>query len=123
LCAFIPRGLHEINCTNPGNVIRLYRLTQDWVEKQATWNKRKNGSVRGSAGADGADSNAGVALIGDCTATGQRTIDITPFVQEWTNGVLNYGMVLTDTGTDGVDFSSSESGNSPVLTVTHRTSP
>ena len=44
------------------------------------------------------------AVTGDCTATGLRSIDLTRFVQEWSNGAPNYGIVLTDSGTDGVDF-------------------
>ncbi len=41
--------------------------------------------------------------------TGQRLIDLTLFVQEWSNGTPNHGLVLTESGTDGIDFSSSES--------------
>jgi hypothetical protein len=120
--AIITSALLQVNCTNAGHSVRLYRLTQSWVENQATWNERSAGSPWASAGADGAGSNAGLALTGVCSATGQRVIDITAFVQEWAKGTLNHGMVLTDSGTDGVDFSSSESANSPVLTVTHKAS-
>jgi hypothetical protein len=51
-----------VNCTNAGNTMRLYRLTQGWVEDQATWNERATGSTWGVAGADGTASHAGVAL-------------------------------------------------------------
>ena len=120
--AVITSAVLQVNCTNPGNAMQLYRLTQDWVEDEATWNQRATGVPWGSAGADGAASNAGVALTGDCTATGLRLFDVTRFVQEWSNGAPNYGVVLTDSGTDGVDFASSESGTSPVLTVVYRAS-
>jgi hypothetical protein len=112
----------QVTCTNPGNAMRLYRLTEDWVEDQATWNQRATGLAWGSAGADGTGSNAGVAETGDCTSAGQRGMDITRFVQEWSNGAPNYGIVLTDSGTDGIDFSSSESTASPTLTVLFKSS-
>jgi hypothetical protein len=109
-----------LNCTNAGNAMRVYRLTQSWVEDQATWNERATGTSWGAAGADGAASNAGVALTGDCTVIGQRAIDVTPFVQEWSNGTPNHGVVFIESGTDGVDFDSSESAQSPVLSVTFK---
>jgi len=107
----------EINCFNPGNVMNLYRLTEEWVESEVTWNERRAGVPWSSPGADGTGSHAGTALSADCTATGWRSFDITAFVQEWADGAPNYGLVFTDTGTDGVDFDSSESTNPPVLTV------
>ncbi len=112
----------QVNCTDFGNPLRLFRLTQDWVEDQATWNQRSNGLAWGSPGADGAASNAGVESIGDCTTTGVRLFDLTRLVQEWSNGAPNFGMVLIDSGADGVDLDSSESANSPVLTVTFKAS-
>jgi hypothetical protein len=110
-----------LNCTNVGMAMRVYRLTESWVENEATWNERASGVPWTTAGADGAGSNAGVALNGDCTATGQRSIDITQFVQEWSNGAPNHGVVMIDSGTDGVDVDSSESAISPVLNVLYRT--
>ncbi len=109
----------ELNCTNIGNTIKIYRVTEDWVEGEVTWNDCKDSTLWANAGADGPGSNAGVSIDGDFSATGWRTIDITQFVQEWSDGASNYGIVMTDTGTDGIDFDTSESGNSPVLTVTY----
>jgi hypothetical protein len=113
----------RLNCTNAGNVMSFYRLTEEWIENEATWNQRRAGVPWSSPGADGAGSNAGVSVPGDCTTTGQRLIDITRFVQEWADGAANFGLVMTDSGTDGVDFSSSESGASPLLTVEYRSAP
>ena len=56
----------------------------------------------------------------DCTATGLRSVDVTGLVQDWSSGAPNFGVVVTDTGTDGIDFGSSESASSPVLTVQFR---
>ena len=110
----------QLTCTNAGNLMRVYRVTQSWVEDQATWNERATGVTWAAPGADGASSNAGAALTADCTVTGSRLVDLTPFVQEWTNGTANNGIVFVESGTDGIDFTSSESAASPVLTVTYR---
>jgi alkaline phosphatase len=119
LGAVITSATLKVNCTNTGNIMKLYRLTEDWVESQATWNNRSSGTPWTGAGAQ-SGSNAGVAINGDCTALGWRTIDIAQFVQEWSNGAANYGIVLMDSGSDGVDFASSESANLPLLTVTYQ---
>lgn len=98
----------EVNCFNSGNTMKLYRLTEDWSQDTVTWN-----SPWTDPGAEGDISNAGVALDGNCSSTGWCSFDITLFVQEWSDGAPNYGIVLTDTGTDGVDFYTSESSAPP----------
>ena len=120
--AVITSAVLQLTCTDSGSAMQVYRLTQNWTEDQTTWNERAPGSAWASPGADGAGSNAGVALVADCTTTGQRLVDVTRFVQEWTDGAPNYGIVLIESGTDGVDFSSSESGISPVLSVAYKSS-
>jgi hypothetical protein len=115
--ATIASAILRVNCTNPGNVFKAYRLLEDWVEGEANWTRRSNAAVWTVPGADGAGSNAGAALSGDCTIAGLRSVDITAFVQEWTSGAANAGIVLVEGGTDGLDFDSSESATSPVLTV------
>ncbi len=110
----------QLNCTNAGNLLQVYQLTQSWVEAQATWNERATGVSWGAAGADGAAANTAAPLTADCTVTGARLVDLTPFVQAWVNGSANHGVVFVDSGTDGVDFGSSESAASPILTVVYR---
>jgi len=117
--AIITSATLKVNCTNLGNIMKLYRLTEDWVESQVTWNNRSSGTPWTGAGAQGG-SNAGVAINGDCTALGWRTIDVTQFAQEWSSGAPNYGIVLIDSGSDGIDFDSSESANPPLLTITYQ---
>ncbi len=111
----------RLTCTNPGNPMAIYRLAEDWDEDQATWNERRPGVPWSVPGADGPGSRAGDPVAGDCTTTGQRFIDVTPLVQAWSDGAPNHGLVLVEGGTDGVDFGSSESGDSPVLTVVYHT--
>jgi hypothetical protein len=118
--AIITSATLQVSCVDPGNVMGLYRLTEGWVEDQATWNERSTGVAWTVPGADGAGSNAGVGLAAACTATGPKAVDITQFVQEWSNGAPNHGLVLTESGSDGVDVASSESANSPVLTVVYK---
>jgi hypothetical protein len=108
-----------VSCSNPGDLLRVYRLTEDWVEGQATWNERSAGVPWTDVGADGPQSHGGVFVVGDCKATGQRSIDLVPLVQEWSDGAANHGVVLTDTGPDGVQIDSSESASPPVLRVTY----
>ena len=112
----------EINCTNAGNTLKLYRLIQDWNETEATWNSRTASYQWSTPGADGPYSRATTPVDGDCSATGLRTIDVSSMVQDWSNGSQNYGILIADSGTDGVDIDSSESANPPVLTVTFRPS-
>jgi hypothetical protein len=118
--AFISSAVLQLNCTNFGNMMRVYRLTQSWNENEATWNQRSAGVAWGAPGADGAASRVAAFVNADCTATGLRSIDVTGLVQDWSSGAANYGLVVTDTGTDGIDFGSSESASSPVLTVQYR---
>jgi len=102
----------KVNCFNFGALMQVYRVTSDWSESTVTWN-----SPWTSPGGDYDDT---VVVDGDCTATGLRTIDITEFVQAWSDWAANFGIVLTDSGgNDGIDFYSSESGSPPVLTVTY----
>ncbi|MCD6393212.1 MAG: DNRLRE domain-containing protein, partial [Planctomycetes bacterium] len=106
----------QVNCTNLGAMMQVYRLTSDWSENTVTWNDASSGTPWSIPGGD---YDSAVAVNGDCTALGLRTIDVTTFVQAWSDGTDNYGILLTDTSTDGVDFDSSESGNPPLLTVVY----
>ena len=110
--AIVVSATLQVNCTNLGAMMQVYRLTSDWAEENVTWNSPWDNP--------GGDYDPAIVVNGDCTATGLRTIDITEFVQAWADGTANYGILLTDTGgTDGVDFDSSEGGNPPLLTVVY----
>ena len=54
--AFISSAVLQLDCTNFGNMMRVYRLTQSWNENEATWNQRSTGVAWGAPGADGAAS-------------------------------------------------------------------
>jgi hypothetical protein len=118
--AIITSASLQLNCTNAGSTMRVFRLIESWVESQATWNQRSTGVNWGSAGAEGTGSNSGVAHSANCGTTGLQVVDLTALVQEWVNGTTNHGMLFADSGSDGIDFSSSESSLSPLLTVSYR---
>jgi len=123
LGATILSAQFQVNCTNVGNTVNVYRLLEDWVESEATWNQRAGGVSWGNAGADGPVSRASAGAAMAFGATGWRTADLTALVQEWSNGAPNHGFVMTDGGADGVDYDSSESANPPVMTVTYQMPP
>ncbi len=108
----------KVYCTNNSvNLLKLYRLTDSWVEDEATWNQRAAGIAwTGEGGA--ATAYEGAGIDGSCSATGWRTINVTQIVQDWSDGEENCGFVILDSGIDGVAFDSSEGANPPVLTVT-----
>ena len=120
--AIVTSAILQVNCTNAGTGDALYRLTQDWIEDEATWNERAIGVPWASPAPMEPDPTPASSVTGDCTATGQRSIDITPLVQEWSGGAPNYGLVFVESGTDGIDFGSSESTSSPALSVVYKSS-
>ncbi len=112
-----------VNCYNAGNRLTAYRLLEDWTETQVTWNRRISGVNWGNPGADGAISRDSAGINWDCLTTGVKTFNLTSMVQAWSGGAANFGLVVTETGTDGVEWYSSEHAtvnNRPLLTVTYR---
>jgi hypothetical protein len=118
--AVIESAILEVNCTNVGTTLYIYRLNEGWDENSATWNTRDGFSPWSDAGAHGPASHDSAGVTGTLSATGSRTVDMTSIVQNWSDGAPNYGVVLVNSGVDGVQFESSESGASPRLTVTWR---
>ena len=51
--AIVTSAVLQLDCTNAGQATRIFRLTQGWVENEATWNERATGLPWGSPGADG----------------------------------------------------------------------
>lgn len=112
-----------VNCFNVGNTLTVYRLLEEWVESEVTWNQRQSGVLWGNVGADGVISRDTVGVSWSCATIGVKTFDLTPIVQEWSSGAPHYGVVIVESGNDGVDFYSSENAtitNRPLLTVQYR---
>ncbi len=120
--AIITSAQLELYCTNEGDVMEVRQLIQDWTEDAVTWNDRTADQTWAAPGADGYGSCYSEPVIeAEWTEIGWHTIDITEFVQHWSDESPNFGLLFSDTGgTDGVDFDSSESDNSPVLTVSYQ---
>lgn len=108
-----------LNVTNLGSGMAIYRMTQDWSES-TTWNDLGGDGLTPGVETDvnplttvgGDDSNENVPV-------GQLNLDITSAARDWIQGGDNFGVGLVPfaNGTNGIDFSTSESGSSPELTV------
>ena len=111
-----------LDCFNKGKGFQVFRVLEDWVEGEASWEKRKTGvawSDPGAVGNKSADRSTEESF--QCSSNGMKDYDITQFAQKWSDGEPNYGIVFESTKTDGVDFYSSEhpnSSNRPLLAVT-----
>ncbi len=102
-------GAHlDLLITNKGVTQDVYQVTQSWSEATATWN---GFSPAGSPTTRPRDS------VITPTSLGLFSINLTSIVQRWVNGEPNEGILLASDNPDGVDYESSESGNSPTLTV------
>ena len=75
--AFISSAVLQVNCTNFGNMMRVYRLTQSWNENEATWNQRSTGVAWGVSGRRRSCVTRRHVVNGDCTATGLGSVDVT----------------------------------------------
>jgi hypothetical protein len=111
-----------VNCVSTAeSAPNAYRLLEDWVESEVTWNNRKTGVAWSDSGADGLSSHAPTAIAWDCQwPQGFKNFDMTSFVQSWADGIENNGVVLIDTSNDGMDFYTGENqyaSNRPLLTV------
>ena len=125
----IPLGSVIISATltlelfNPGDDPLVYQLIEGWVESQATYNDRTTGVAWSDPGAGGTGSHKASA-DGSLPAgsSGTQSVDVTTSVQNWSDGEVNEGWVLEDTGSDGVDIRSSEYAtvaDRPMLSVTY----
>ena len=118
-----------IQVMNQGSGFTVHRMIVPWTEAAATWNSLGSGVSANnveaistpitSAGANNSSSNV---------TTGALVLPITAAVQEWANGTGNNGVVLLpySSGTDGVDFYTSEWSSStqrPKLTVIFTAAP
>ncbi len=91
---------------NPGNNIAVHNMLVDW-NNTATWNV-----MVGGVSTDGTEAEAAIVTTFDPHPTGSFVnVDVTSSVQEWANGLPNFGWVLinTATGSDGgFDWPTSE---------------
>ena len=117
---------------------QVFRLTQSWIQWQATWNSysgyrqsnfaawnQPGGDFVGIMGlTDGSDPYANTTLNLDDNTPGvfEMDLDVTALVTEWYNGVSpNYGLLLTAPEGNGLHFRGDRGPDPtlyPTLTVT-----
>ncbi len=102
----------DLEVTNEGSAISLYRMLQTWSES-STWNSLSSGVQTNDVEAESSpDATTGSVPIG------VLSIDVTASVEAWAAATAsNFGWVVLSTGFNGVDFYSSEGTTPPVLTV------
>jgi hypothetical protein len=117
--------LYEIT-TQSGQTITLYRLTNNWVASQVTWNQRSSGTPWTTAG--GEYQNTALTSFSPTLANQYRDLDVTAVTQGWANGTYpNHGLLLRASGSNGeVRFASSEAASAtqrPQLCIAYQQAP
>lgn len=103
----------QLNVTNVGNTVNVYRMTTPWTDA-STWNSLGGGVQIGTETVSAADASF------TPSALGTYTLDVTASLQAWlANPSSNLGWVLNPTGTDGIDIDSFEGAVKPKLVVNY----
>ena len=103
----------QVQVTNSGNSVNLHRMLGNWAATD-TWSSVTNGVQN-----DGVEAVAAADVSTSTIATGALSINVLSSLQNWqANPATNRGWVLLPTGSDGVDFDSSEGTTKPRLVVT-----
>ncbi len=108
--------LFTTNASNaPIGNIAIHQMTTGWDET-STWDSLTNGVQIGSETLALADDSHSVEV-----ASATTSFDVLASLQAWLGGDTNFGWVITNDSTDGVQFRTSESAiavDRPLLTVT-----
>ena len=109
LDAIISKATLTLNITNPGTDIQVHRLLGDFVEEDVTWNDLTlNGNDEPGLQGDGVEATPALRTFSADPAQVQD-VDMTEDLQLWLSGEAeNFGWGFTPTGTNGVDWDSSE---------------
>ncbi|HUT12474.1 MAG TPA: lamin tail domain-containing protein [Thermoguttaceae bacterium] len=104
-----------LQVSNSGNTMRLHQMLMPWSEA-ANWN------TFGGNGIQGNDIEATSTYVSTPAPGGTLNVDVTAAIQAWqADPSSNLGWAIIPTGSDGMDFYSSESTtlpNRPRLTIT-----
>jgi hypothetical protein len=104
----------QLQVTNAGASMNLHRMLVPWAATD-TWN-----SLTGGVQANGVEAVAAADLASGALAVGQRSLDVLASLQAWQGApTSNRGWAMLPTGTDGVDFDSSEGTTRPKLVVNY----
>jgi hypothetical protein len=104
----------RLNVTNAGNSVNLHRMLQTWSIGD-TWSSLTNGVLN-----DGVEATVAPDLATGGVSTGTLSLNVLPSVQAWlASPATNHGWAMLPTGTDGIDFHSSEGTTPPELTIVY----
>jgi uncharacterized protein (TIGR03382 family) len=113
-----------------GSALNFHRMLVNWNEDAITWNNAKLGG-NATAGLQADDVEAAATSSHSSPfvtpADAYFEFDLTADVQAFANGTNNFGWAILPTGTNGVDFFSSEDvfslGHRPELVVQYEAVP
>jgi len=107
--------------------VNAHRVTAEWTELDATWNRRLSGVNWATAGGDYASQVESSFVV---SQTGWKTLDLTTLAEQWRTGaVANYGLILESPFASGNNeklYYSRQSANTslrPYLQVCYAPSP
>ncbi|MEY4566892.1 MAG: hypothetical protein RLY14_1862, partial [Planctomycetota bacterium] len=104
----------QLQVTNSGSSMNLHRMLSNWTAID-TWNSTTNGIQN-----DGVEAVATADLSSGAVSVGMTSLNVLSSLQAWrTAPSTNRGWVLLPTGSDGVDFDSSEGATKPKLIVAY----
>jgi hypothetical protein len=98
---------------SPVGNISVYEMTTSWSES-STWNSLGAGVQLGSETVAGADDTHAVTVLGS------TSFDVLASLQDWAAGGTNFGWVIVNDSTDGLQLITSEylvTADRPSLTV------
>lgn len=110
--ASITSATLQLQLTNGGNSLSLYRMLKSW-SASATWSSFVGGiqtdNIEASSSLDASTGTVGVGTV---------SIDVTAALRAWqANPSSNFGWAILPTGSNGVDFYSSQGATAPKLIV------
>lgn len=117
-------SMKEAATYGQARTIALHRLTRDWIETSASWNRYNAFNAWTAGGGDFASTPSATALVVwyPSAILDWNTWDVTQDVQQFVTGASdNYGWLIKDNSEDTSQqywyFSSRESADKPKLTV------
>ena len=118
--AVIVNATLTLNQTDQGSAANLHRMLIDWDQATVTWNSLVDGVTANNI--EAVSTSDGIS-VNEPFPNGPMNIEVTAGVQAWANGAANYGWAFLSTGNGGWDWSTSESGTPPSLSVTYTVPP
>ncbi|MAY73162.1 MAG: hypothetical protein CMJ31_00275 [Phycisphaerae bacterium] len=115
----IEQAFLQLGLVNPGSGFDLFELTTDWDESTTWTDFGGDGITAGVEAAAAPLYRVGADDGNENVPTGTLELDITALVQQWISEGPNFGVGLAalPNGSNGIDFTTSESANPPALVV------